>query len=1034
MPDPPPPNPSRKRHPSPHTYRSPQRRTEHSILSSFYPPFHPSNTLLNPRELLPRFICPALFSNIICCSPETTPLPTHLLCCACPKDRAISALPALHWLTLVTCCCLLPSLIGAGETWGVVAVCPFHCVCRNLSDSLSTLCADKGLLFVPPNVDRRTVELRLADNYITEVGGSDFANMTGLVDLTLSRNTIHSIRPMTFSDLESLRSLHLDGNRLTTLGPRDLAGMVNLQHLIVNGNQLMRVSAEAFDDFLLTLEDLDMSYNNLRRVPWESIQNMASLHTLNLDHNLIDHIAEGSFGELYKLARLDMTSNRLRTLPPDPLFARSQTGAISPTPYNSVISLNFGGNPLHCNCELLWLRRLVREDDMETCATPPHLAGRYFWSVAEEEFTCEPPLITRHTHNLWVLEGQRATLKCRAIGDPEPVIHFVSPDDRIVANSSRVTSFRNGTLDLFVTVARDDGAYTCIAINAAGEATAKVDLKIIPLPHRNGNVNIPGNVTATGNTENSNGIIPGSSDITTGKSGNSGGNNGGNTRDTEERIGVQGVTSTSAQVRWDLGRTTGEHLVWMFQIQYNCTADETLVYRILPSTSYSFLLKNLVSGADYSLCVLAIFDDTVTSLAATKVLGCTQFSTKELYPECRSLQAHFLGGTLTILVGGIVVVTLLVFTVALMVRHRVCSNHEDRCHHGDDNDESAACCQGGSLGSPMKGAVAGGGGVYGQSNGNGDVMMVVLPNGLPSKQQGGGAKESDKEKEEVTERQKEKGGTNSPPKLPPKPREGLNGGGKGKGMGGELKDMTLALCDKRLSPYTERASLYYSPVLGTSHSSLPRQSRGLTGTKGRARLCPDVVVGGTKRASFTLDTPIGQDLLSDWRIRHGGIVGGVVDKWNSSQAYQSPGTPLSPSHCTVRAKRSNSLDMGSSSSSVSVSTTTVATQRRYAGRRGYAKRLSVTWTRRSKSLHGMLVHCASATSTTSSTTSEDGSTDGDCGMGNHGYIHAYNTNNSNSNALMARDVIKDNGNSKTGRERRKERERTAIKELEESVV
>ncbi len=55
------------------------------------------------------------------------------------------------------------------------------------------------------------------------------------------------------------------GNRLTTLGPRDLAGLVNLQHLIVNNNQLVKVSVQAFDDFLLTLEDLDMSYNNLRR-------------------------------------------------------------------------------------------------------------------------------------------------------------------------------------------------------------------------------------------------------------------------------------------------------------------------------------------------------------------------------------------------------------------------------------------------------------------------------------------------------------------------------------------------------------------------------------------------------------------------------------------------------------------------------------------------------------------------------------------------------------------------------------------------
>ncbi|CAG04613.1 unnamed protein product, partial [Tetraodon nigroviridis] len=99
-----------------------------------------------------------------------------------------------------------------------------------------------------------------------------------------------------------------------------------------------------------------------------------------------------------------------------------------------------------------------------------------------------------------------------------------------------------------------------------------------------------------------------------------------------------------------------------------------LLFRILPSTSDRFLLKNLVSGVDYNLCVLAIFDDTVTSLAATKVLGCASFSTKDVYPACRSLQAHFLGGTLTILVGGVVVVTLLVFTVALMVRHRVC-NH-----------------------------------------------------------------------------------------------------------------------------------------------------------------------------------------------------------------------------------------------------------------------------------------------------------------------------------------------------------------------
>lgn len=487
------------------------------------------------------------------------------------------------WLGLVNyillgCC---PGVF-AGETWGMVSICPFHCVCRNLSESLSTLCVNKGLLFVPANIDRRTVELRLADNYILEVGGPDFANMTGLVDLTLSRNTIHALRPLAFGDLESLRSLHLDTNRLTVVGPQDLTGLLNLQHLFINNNQLTEVSAEAFDDFLLTLEDLDLSYNNLRRVPWEAIQNMASLSTLNLDHNLIDQIPEGSFSELYKLSRLDMTSNRLQTLPPDPLFSRSQIGVVSPTPYNTIISLNFGGNPLHCNCELLWLRRLIREDDMETCATPAHLAGRYFWSIPEEEFICEPPLITRNTNKLWVLEGQRAMLKCRAIGDPEPVIHWVSPDDRIVANSSRIHSYYNGTLYFLVTRARDDGAYTCIAINAAGESTAQVELKIIPLPQR-GNETVP--------------LInprdPGASDMSRGRGVSVGGMvtvrnvTGGEGEDgtsssntgTERLVGVQEVTSNSAQVHWIMGRTPKPYLVWMYQIQYNSTADDALVYR-----------------------------------------------------------------------------------------------------------------------------------------------------------------------------------------------------------------------------------------------------------------------------------------------------------------------------------------------------------------------------------------------------------------------------------------------------------------------
>lgn len=82
--------------------------------------------------------------------------------------------------------------------------------------------------------------------------------------------------------------------------------------------------------------------------------------------------------------RLDMTSNKLKKIPPDPLFLRIPVYAKSKgSPLTSLV-LSFGGNPLHCNCELLWLRRLTREDDLETCASPPDLSAKYFWTISEE--------------------------------------------------------------------------------------------------------------------------------------------------------------------------------------------------------------------------------------------------------------------------------------------------------------------------------------------------------------------------------------------------------------------------------------------------------------------------------------------------------------------------------------------------------------------------------------------------------------------------------------------------------------------------
>uniref|UniRef100_A0A668A857 Zgc:172282 n=1 Tax=Myripristis murdjan TaxID=586833 RepID=A0A668A857_9TELE len=517
--------------------------------------------------------------------------------------------------------------------------CPKRCMCQSLSPSLAILCSKTGLLFVPTAIDRRTVELRLQENFITAVRRKDFANMTSLLHLTLSRNTISQILPSAFSDLRRLRALHLDSNRLTVIKDDHFKGLTNLRHLILANNQLHSISPHAFDDFLSTLEDLDLSYNNLAQVPWDTVGRLTNVNTLNMDHNLIENVPQGVFTNLHKLARLDMTSNKLKKIPPDPLFLRIPVYAKSKGSPLSSLVLSFGGNPLHCNCELLWLRRLTREDDLETCASPPDLSAKYFWTIPEEEFICDPPVLTRKSPHTVALEGQPASLKCKANGDPEPEVHWISPEGRLISNGSRTLVFPNGSLEINVTALKDSGNFTCIATNAAGESTGRVELVVTAMPHL-------ANSTSRSRDPSSE---PAPSDILTSSKVALPNNE---TRGAERRVSLVELTGNSALIRW----------------------------------------TSQTAGRTYDLCVLAVFDDVITSLTATRPLGCLSFTTDTEFSQCQALHSHFLGGTMIIIIGGIIVASVLVFIIILMIRYKVYSHqgagHGKASRWGDMSDHT----------------------------------------------------------------------------------------------------------------------------------------------------------------------------------------------------------------------------------------------------------------------------------------------------------------------------------------------------------
>lgn len=91
---------------------------------------------------------------------------------------------------------------------------------------------------------------------------------------------------------------------------------------------------------------------------------------------------------------------------------------------------------------------------------------------------------------------------------------------------------------------------------------------------------------------------------------------------------------------------------------------------MIPASSNAFLVNNLVSGTRYDLCILAAWDDSATTLTATSIVGCVEFFTRDEYPQCHSLHGQLLGGTMILVVGGVIVATLLVFIVILMVRYK----------------------------------------------------------------------------------------------------------------------------------------------------------------------------------------------------------------------------------------------------------------------------------------------------------------------------------------------------------------------------
>ncbi|XP_078735213.1 uncharacterized protein LOC144949199 [Lampetra fluviatilis] len=478
------------------------------------------------------------------------------------------------------CCCWMQAslrtsllLLLAGTS--LALQCPPRCDCPPASGG-SVLCARRRLLAVPGSAPGSARSLDLSRNHVARLGAGDLAAWAALEELDLSENALGALEPGSFAGLGALRSLSLRCNRIAVLPIGAFAALGALRRLDLSGNRMRAVPRGAFSG-LGALGSLDLSENSLLWVAQGAFEGLGALRSLSLRRAGLRALPSGALARLPALSELDASGNSLRALGPRCLrgvprlrvlrlsgagLRRVEPGALRGLPAlrdldlseNALDSLperagaplalralRLDGNPIACDCRLLWLRTrpspeaLLGGGEGPPCAAPPEARGARLLSAP---LRCRAPRVRLRAGPVAVRAGGAVRIPCSARGDPPPSLAWRDPrgrwyehegdeddeggerqgeqgeqgeageqgenggeeedkeeeeekkqgdgkggdddddDDDDRERGPRLRVLRDGSLLLVSARVRDRGSYTCVASSAAGRHLRAVPLVV----------------------------------------------------------------------------------------------------------------------------------------------------------------------------------------------------------------------------------------------------------------------------------------------------------------------------------------------------------------------------------------------------------------------------------------------------------------------------------------------------------------------------------------------------------------------------
>lgn len=154
--------------------------------------------------------------------------------------------------------------------------------------------------------------LNLSHNMIETIPSQLFINLTDLMYVDVSDNQLDTLPPQ-IRRLTNLQTLMLNNNPLLHAQIRQLPALVSLETLHMRGTARTVSNFPAGVESLVNLKDLDLSYNELVRVP-EALYKLSALVRLNLSNNEIMELST-LMDTWVALEYLNVSRNKLTELP-----------------------------------------------------------------------------------------------------------------------------------------------------------------------------------------------------------------------------------------------------------------------------------------------------------------------------------------------------------------------------------------------------------------------------------------------------------------------------------------------------------------------------------------------------------------------------------------------------------------------------------------------------------------------------------------------------------------------------------------------